>query len=62
LSETRSDKASIRQPRSPTPLSWYAPAKDASTMRGRPIYRLMPCKPSPLHGHLPFRGSTWSAP
>jgi ribonuclease HI len=61
-SEMCSGKASIGQPRSLMPLSWYAPAKDASTMRGRPISRLMPCKPSPSHGHSPFGGSTWSDP
>jgi hypothetical protein len=31
LLEMCSDKAFISQPWSPTPLSWYAPAKDAST-------------------------------
>jgi hypothetical protein len=58
--ETRSDRVSISQPRSPTPLSWYAPAKDASTTQGKPISRLMPYKPSPSRGRSPFGGSTWS--
>jgi hypothetical protein len=56
------DKASIGRSRSLTLSSWYAPAKDASTMQGRLISWLAPCKPSPSLGLLLFGGLTWSDP
>ena len=58
-SEAPSAKGSIGQWRLLTPPSWYAPTRDASTMRGGRTSWPKPSRPSPLHGHSPCGGSTW---
>jgi hypothetical protein len=42
--ETPSDKVSTGQPRWPTPLGLYAPAKGVNSTQGRHTCRLRPCK------------------
>jgi hypothetical protein len=50
--ETPSDKVSTGQPRWPTPLGLYAPAKGVNSMQGRRTCPLRPCKQYPSPGHL----------
>jgi hypothetical protein len=50
--ETPSDRVSTGQPRWPTPLGLYAPAKGANSMQGRHTYPLRPCKQYPSPGRL----------
>jgi hypothetical protein len=44
LWETPSDRVSTGQPRWPTPLGLYAPAKGVNSTQGRRICPLRPCK------------------
>jgi ribonuclease HI len=50
--ETPSDKVSTGQPRWPTPLELYAPAKGVNSTQGRRICPLRPCKQYPSPGCL----------
>jgi hypothetical protein len=50
--ETLSDKVSTGQPRWPTPLGLYAPAKGVNSTQDRRICPLRPCKQYPSPGHL----------
>jgi hypothetical protein len=50
--ETPSDRVSTGQPRWPTPLGLYAPAKGVNSTQGRHIYLLRPCKQYPSPGRL----------
>jgi hypothetical protein len=50
--ETPSDKVSTGQPRWPTPLGLYAPAKGVNSMQGRHTCPLRLCKQYPSPGHL----------
>jgi hypothetical protein len=47
LLETPSDMVSTGQPRWPTPLGLYAPAKGVNSTRSRPTCPLRPCKQYP---------------
>ena len=57
--ETPSAKGSTGQQRLLTPLSSYAPVRDASTTHGRRTSRSKPSKPSLSHGRSPCGGWTW---
>jgi hypothetical protein len=48
--ETPSDRVSTSQPRWPTPLGLYAPAKGVNSTQGRRTYPLKPCKQYPSPG------------
>jgi hypothetical protein len=50
--ETPSDKVSTGQPRWPTPLGLYAPAKGVNSTQGRHTSPLGPCKQYPSPGCL----------
>jgi hypothetical protein len=50
--ETPSNRVSTGQPRWPTPLGLYAPAKGVNSMQGRRTYPLRPCKQYPSPGRL----------
>jgi hypothetical protein len=50
--ETPSDRVSTGQPRWPTPLGLYAPAKGVNSTQGRRTYPLKPCKQYPSPGRL----------
>jgi hypothetical protein len=50
--ETPSDKVSTGQPRWPTPLGLYAPAKGVNSTQGRHTYPLRPCKQYPSPSRL----------
>jgi hypothetical protein len=50
--ETPSNKVSTGQPRWPTPLGLYAPAKGVNSMQGRHTCPLRPCKQYPSPGRL----------
>jgi hypothetical protein len=50
--ETPSDKVSTGQPRWPTPLGLYAPAKGVNSTQGRRTCPLRPCKQYPSPGRL----------
>jgi ribonuclease HI len=50
--ETLSDKVSTGQPRWPTPLELYAPAKGVNSTQGRRTCPLKPCKQYPSPGCL----------
>jgi hypothetical protein len=50
--ETPSDKVSTGQPRWPTPLELYTPAKGVNSTQGRHTCPLRPCKQYPSPGHL----------
>jgi hypothetical protein len=50
--ETPSDMVSTGQPRWPTPLGLYAPAKGVNSTQGRRTCPLRPCKQYPSPGHL----------
>jgi hypothetical protein len=50
--ETPSDRVSTGQPRWPTPLGLYAPAKGVNSTQGRRTYPLRPCKQYPSPGRL----------
>jgi hypothetical protein len=52
LLETPSDKVSTGQPRWPTPLGLYAPAKGVNSTPGRLTCPLRLCKQYPSPGHL----------
>jgi hypothetical protein len=50
--ETPFDRVSTGQPRWPTPLGLYAPAKGVNSTQGRRTYPLRPCKQYPSPGRL----------
>jgi hypothetical protein len=50
--ETPSDMVSTGQPRWPTPIGLYAPAKGVNSTQGRHTYPLRPCKQYPSPGRL----------
>jgi ribonuclease HI len=50
--ETHSGRVSTGQPRWPTPLGLYAPAKGANSTQSRPTYPLKLCKQYPSPGRL----------
>jgi ribonuclease HI len=50
--KTPSDKVSTGQPRWPTPLGLYAPAKGVNSTQGRHTCSLRPCKQYPSPGRL----------
>jgi ribonuclease HI len=50
--ETPSDRVSTGQPRWPTPLGLYAPAKGVNSTQGRRTCLLWPCKQYPSPGRL----------
>jgi hypothetical protein len=50
--EMPSDRVSIGQPRWPTPLGLYAPAKGVNSTQSRPTCPLRPCKQYPSPGRL----------
>jgi hypothetical protein len=50
--ETPSNKVSTGQPRWPTPLGLYAPAKGVNSTQGRHTCPLRPCKQYPSPGRL----------
>jgi transposase InsO family protein len=52
LLETPSDRVSTGQPRWPTPLGLYAPAKGVNSTQGRRTCPLRPCKRYPSPGRL----------
>jgi ribonuclease HI len=52
--EMLSDKVSTSQPRWPTPLGLYAPAKGVNSMRDRRTCPLKPCRQYPSLGRLPY--------
>jgi hypothetical protein len=52
LLETPSDRVSTGQPRWPTPLGLYAPAKGVNSTRSRPTCPLRLCKRYPSPGRL----------
>jgi hypothetical protein len=52
LLETPSDRVSTGQPRWPTPLGLYAPAKGVNSTQGRHTCPLRPCKQYPSPGRL----------
>jgi hypothetical protein len=52
LLETPSDKVSTGQPRWPTPLGLYVPAKGVNSTQGRPTCPLRLCKQYPSPGRL----------
>jgi hypothetical protein len=60
--EPPSDKVSTGQPRWPTPLGLYAPAKGVNSTQGRHTCPLRPSKQYPSHGHLLCGVWTSSAP
>jgi ribonuclease HI len=59
---TPSDKVSTGQPRWPTPLELYAPAKGVNSTQGRRTCPLRPCKRYPSHGRLLCGAWTLSVP
>jgi hypothetical protein len=52
LLETSSNRVSTGQPRWPTPLGLYTPAKGVGSTQGRCTYPLRPCKQYPSPGRL----------
>jgi hypothetical protein len=50
--ETPSDRVSTGQPRWPTPLGLYAPAKGVNSTQNRPTCPFRLCKRYPSPGHL----------
>jgi hypothetical protein len=60
--ETPSDKVSTGQPRWPTPLGLYAPAKGVNSTQGRHTCPLRPCKQYPSPGRLLCEVWTSSVP
>jgi hypothetical protein len=62
LLETPSDRVSTGQPRWPTPLGLYAPAKGVNSTQGRRTYPLRPCKQYTSPGRLLYGVWTSSVP
>jgi transposase InsO family protein len=62
LLETPSDRVSTGQPRWPTPLGLYAPAKGVNSTQSRPTCLLRLCKQYPSPGRLLCRVWTSSVP
>jgi hypothetical protein len=60
--ETPSDRVSTSQPRWPTPLGLYAPAKSVNSTQGRHTCPLRPCKQYPSLGRLLCGVCTSSVP
>jgi transposase InsO family protein len=60
--EMPSDRVSTGQPRWPTPLGLYAPAKGVNSTQSRRTCKLRPCKQDPSPGHLLYGVWTSSVP